>query len=105
MPQLVEDRAESPQNLSGIPRSSLFVSSLVVIALMSGWGIFLYLGIGSLIPTKPKPKPTPIHRNSKSATQISGTENETSASAYRDAERTFVLKLQRDEMQERLEST
>lgn len=105
MPQNAGDRAPSLLNPSVITRSSLVVSSLVVLALMSGWGIFLYLGIGSLIPSKPQPKPSPDDRISKPDTTMTGTESGTSEAEYREAERLFVLELQRDELHERLEST
>jgi len=78
---------------------------------MSGWGIFLYLGIGSLVSLEPPPKPIPVNPDfddefqKKSPEDAQPTEEETEQQIveYEDIEAGLVLQLQRVEVTARIE--
>ena len=88
--------------ISVLARSNVVVSALVILTLMSGWAMFLYLGIGSLIPSQSRSKST---QETTSKTTI--TESTTASSRpivrYEESERAFVLELQRRELLARVE--
>jgi hypothetical protein len=102
MRQIAGQTAQSQQTPSMFARSNIVVSALAILALMSCWGIFLYFGIGSLVQSESPPQP-PNKRNSKNSN--SATDVASPDVAYQDAEETFVLDLQRGELQSRVEAT
>ncbi len=110
MEHIAGQRVQSQPTPSVFSRSNIVVvSALAILALMSCWGIFLYFGMGLLIPSEAPPKPqSPNNRNSQttnSQNMTAATEVAKPAVAYEDAEQAFVLDLQRSELQGRVEAT
>lgn len=110
--QHISDREPQPQAfLSTLAGSSHLISVLAVLALMSGWGIFLYLGIGSLVSLEPPPDPTPvnpdsddeIHEKSPGDTSPAEDDSEQQVARYEDVEAALVLRLQRTDLIPRIE--
>ena len=102
MQQTAEQTAPSLPTASAFAQSNIAVSTLVILALMSGWAIYLYFGIGSLIPSEVPSKPP---NRTDTETPNPTTEAESSVVNYEEAEEAFVLDLQRCEIQERIEAT
>lgn len=93
MQHISEQKPETQVLPSIFADSSLLVSGMAILALMSGWGIFLYLGIGSLVsfePPQPPPKPTPPDPSRPTVN-------------YDEKEAALVLQLQRAELTARIE--
>ncbi|MBI1310075.1 hypothetical protein GC176_02120 [bacterium] len=96
---------------STLAGSSLLVSGLAILALMSGWGMFLYLGIGSLVWLERPPKQIPVnsgaddefHEQRHENAQPTEEETQQQTAEYKDIEAALVLRLQRAELTARIE--
>lgn len=110
MEHIAGQRTQSQQPPPVFTRSNIVVvAALAILALMSCWGIFLYFGIGLLIPSAPTPQTEPPNTTNSQTTNSQNTTSQVEvaapAVAYEDAEQAFVLDLQRSELQGRVEAT
>lgn len=102
--QHIEQSAQNQANTPSFAGPSIIVFTMAILTLMSCWGIFLYLGVGSLLSQDDSQKPTveqadvgekPEEKNSQTPAAV----------VYEDVEHAFVLNLKRSELRNCWEQT
>ena len=103
---LTQETASQPTARGrGTSLSNFATYAIVIVPLMAAWGIFLYLGVGSLLPTPPTPIPI-AENKAKPAPALEPGPNPTVKNQpnddYETTEKSFVLAIQREELSARL---
>lgn len=92
---------QSPQSRARTPSfagPSIIVFTMAVLALMSCWGIFLYLGVGSLLSQDDSQKPTAEQADVGVKPEEKSSQTPAAVVVYQDVEQAFVLDLKRSEL-------